>query len=147
MNKGGIGSASIVLVFAVLCLSIFTMVSLLTALTEDSLITTEIQLVEAFYAADTVAEMVLAEILAAEILPENIRGIDIEAYWDWDTMTEIVSFVSPITDTKELYVVVAIGLYGYEILSWRMFNIGEWQADDRLNVWQGPTDGDFIGVW
>jgi len=147
MNRGGIGSASIVLVFAVLCLTIFTVVSLLSALTEESLIEAEVQMVQAFYAADTMAERILAEMLASDIVPGEIMGIEINAEWDWDLLAEIVSFASPVSEEKELYVVVAIGLDSYEILSWKMYDAGEWEADDRLNVWQGSFDENPISGW
>jgi len=147
MNRGGVGSASIVLIFAVLCLTIFTVVSLLSALTEESLIDAEVHLVEAFYEADTLAELILAEVLSAEIVPEAVRGVEIYADWDWDLMAEVISFTAPVSDTKELYVIVAIGFDYYEILSWRMYNIGEWEADDRLNVWTGSFDNSPIINW
>jgi len=140
MSRGGIGSASMVLVFAVVCLTIFTVISFVSALTEQSLIEAEVRLVKAYYAADTLAEQILAEILASDEPPENILGIEIAAYWDWDTFAEIVSFIAPISDNKELYVNVSISEDSYEILTWRMYEIGEWQADQTLNVWQGFGD-------
>jgi len=145
MSRGGIGSASIVLVFAVLCLTIFTVITLVPALTEEILIDSEVRLVKDFYAADTLAEQVLAEILASSYTPESVMGVEITSYWCWDTFTELVYFVSPISDTKELYVVVSIDFESYSILTWRMTEIGEWDSDRPLNVWQG--DEDFLGSW
>jgi len=147
MGRGGVGSASIVLVFAVLCLTIFTVISYMSALAEQNLIEAEVRMVKAYYAADTLAERVMAEILAADIVPHDIMGVEISAYWDWDLLAEVVSFVSPVSDTTELYVVVAIGDDSYEILSWRMYQIGEWEVDDRLDVWQGEFDEDFFSGW
>ena len=147
MSRGGIGSASIVLVFAVLCMAIFTAISFVSALTEQSLIEAELRMVTAYHAADTLAEQVLAEILAAEETPESVLGVEIYSYWDWDIFAERVYFVTNISETKELFVEVAIGEDGYEILNWRMYNIGEWEADERLNVWPGYFDDDFLGSW
>ena len=137
MNNGGIGSASIVLVFAVLCLAIFSVISLVPAMTEQTLIDREARLVGAFYSADTLAEKILAEILEADEIPETIRGVDIIAYWDWDLLAERVYFATPVSDTRELYVSVLIGDGYYEILTWSMVDIGDWEADESLNVWQG----------
>jgi len=138
MSRGGIGSASIVLIFVVVCLTIFTVVSFVTASTEEALINTELQLVREYYEADALAEQILAEILSTSgEIPESIRGIEIYAHWDWDSLAEIVAFVCPVSDVMDLYVVVAIRDDSYEILVWRMYRAGEWEADDTLNVWQG----------
>ena len=137
MNNAGIGSASIVLVFAVLCLAIFAVISLVPAMTEQTLIERELSLVNSFYAADTLAEKVLAEIIVADEIPTSVRGIDVFADWDWELMAEVVSFSTPVTDTRELSVTVKIGDDSYEILAWHMVDIGLWEIDDFLNVWQG----------
>ena len=137
MNNAGIGSASIVLVFAVLCLAIFAVISLVPAMTEQTLIERELRLVDSFYAADTLAEKVLAEILAADEIPTSVRGVDVFVDWDWDLMAEVVSFSTPVTDIRELSVTVKIDDDTYEILAWHMVDIGLWEIDDFLNVWQG----------
>ena len=147
MSRGGIGSASIVLVFAVVCLTIFTVMAYGSALMDERLIESEVRLIEAFYAADSLAEQVLAEVLTSEIVPDYIMGVEIFSYWDWDILAEIVSFVSPITDTREIYVSVAIYEDSYRILTWRVYETGEWEVYDRLNVWPGffEDDDDFFG--
>jgi len=148
MNRGGVGSASIVLIFAVLCMAIFTAISFISALTERNLIEAEVQMVQAFYAADSLAENILAEILNAEDeIPESILGIEVEAIWDWDSLVERVRFIVEINEDNALYVEVAIGLDGYDILQWRMAHLGYWEADETLDVWQGYFDDDFIESW
>ena len=137
MSRGGIGSASIVLVFAVLCLTIFTVISLSSALTEQSLIDLEVRTVQAFYQADVLAEKILAEILQAPATPDNILGVDIYADWDWDYFAERVFFAVPISDTTDLYVEVLIEEDAYTILTWRMQQFGDWEVDDILNLWTG----------
>jgi len=141
MWGGGIGSASIVLIFTVLCLTIFAVISLIPALTEQNLIKAEVQLVKDYYAADLLAERILDEILLAEVQnSEKIMGIEISSYWDWDLLAERVSFVCPISETRELYVAVEIGEDFYDILTWRVRITTEWEPDDRLNVWPGYFD-------
>ncbi|MCL2386599.1 MAG: hypothetical protein FWC89_03515 [Defluviitaleaceae bacterium] len=149
MSRGGIGSASIVLIFAVLCLAIFAVISLVPALNEQTLIETEVRLVQSFHAADALAEQILAEILELNEVPEEVRGIEISAYWDWDLLAEVISFICPISDTKGLLVTISRDFDSYEILTWRMINMAEWEADDRLNVWQGDFDfdEDFLTGW
>lgn len=139
------------LVFAVLCLTIFTVVSYVSAMAEQNLITAEVKLVKAYHAADTLAEIILSEIIeyAEQMLetPETILGVDITSYWDWGLVAEIVSFACFISDNLELYVVVAIGETDHTVLTWQMRQIGEWEADERLNVWQGDLEEDFLGSW
>ena len=148
MNRGGMGSASIVLVFAVLCLSIFTMISYISARAEESLINTEVDLVKNFYEADTLAVQILDNILSSGATPEEIFGVEITSYWDMDLWAERVSFIIPVSAINDLYVAVAISENLYEILTWRMYKTGEWEADDRLDVWQGSFDGDgFFSGW
>ena len=146
---GRVGSASIILIFSVLCLAIFTAISFVTALTEQNLIEAEVRTVKAYYAADTLAEQILAELLSLgwyDERPEEIMGVEIMVDFD-DTIwwEERISFVSNISETKELYVQVLLSEDGsYEILTWRVYGIGEWEADERLNVWQGVFDEDFF---
>ena len=142
MNRGGIGSASLILIFAVLCLTIFAVISFISATTDKVLVNMEVQMVKNYYNADVLAEQVLAEILASEETPDNVMGVEIISYWDWDLLAERVFFTCPISETHVLYVDVAISEYSYRILSWRMYKIGEWEADGSLNLWQGAFDDD-----
>ncbi|MCL1843268.1 MAG: hypothetical protein FWF79_05605 [Defluviitaleaceae bacterium] len=135
MSRSGIGSASIMLVFAVLCLVIFTVISIVPALNDEALIESEVRLVKAFYAADTVAEQIIAEILVSEKRPEKIAGVEITIQADEDS--EVVSFMCEISETKGLYVKILLNEKSCEILSWRMVNKADWQVDERINVWQG----------
>jgi len=143
MNRGGIGSASIILVFVVLCLTIFAVISLVPALTDQTLVRAEVKLVQGYFEADTLAEQILAEILLVDETPENILGIDINSFWDWNLFLEIASFVIPISDTQILFVEVGIDFDDYHIFAWRMYNIKDWEADENINVWQG----DILEGW
>jgi hypothetical protein len=141
MGRGGIGSASIVLVFSVLCLTIFAVISLLPALTDERLINAEVRLVEGYYAADTLAERILAEIIplveAFEPIPEEIHGVAIEDGQCMLTLIYLVSFVIPVTDAQSLYVEIAFDFDEYRITEWRLRNIGDWVPDESLPVWTG----------
>ena len=164
MSWFGIGSASVVLVFAVLCLTIFTVISYVTAVNEQNLTAAEVRLVKAYYAADAAAESILAEILynfsnktpisnqstacyyskasaSNQGIAGSIMGIEVTSFWDWNILADLVSFSYPITESTELFVEVAIGEFEYEILTWRIRRTKEWQPDSRLNVWQLETEG------
>jgi len=140
MNKGGIGvgSASIVLVFAVLCLTVFSLITYVVAANDKALVDAEASLVTGYYEADALAERIVAEILDTDLIPSSVQGIDIETNWDMYLDAELVEFSCPVADRNALYVRLALRSDSYDILSWRMYNTDEWSFDDRINVWQGP---------
>ena len=146
MNKGGIGvgSASIVLVFAVLCLTVFSLITLVVAKNNKALADAEAKLVTGYYEADTMAENVLAEILETGTMPDSAGGLEINYGWDIDLEMDVASYVCPLSDKKELYVKVGIDGDSINIISWQMLDIGEWKSDDSLGVWLG---GDDFELW
>ena len=139
MNKSGIGigSASVVLVFAVLCLTIFALISYSAAANDKALMDVEVRLVKNYYKADTLAECILSELIAADRIPDYVRGVKITARWDWDLMAETAEFSCVVSDGKELYVKTVFYGDEYNILSWRMRNTGLWETEDDLPVWPG----------
>jgi len=144
MNKGsgvGVGSASMVLVFAVLCLSVFSLITFMVAINSKALADTEARLVEGYYEADLLAERILAEIIDAEYIPDNILGVDIGIFWDWEHDADIVQYVCPLPGSEKwLYVKLAFYIDSYDVLSWRMWDTGDWVIDEGFNVWFGPED-------
>ena len=145
MNKGGIGvgSASIVLVFAVLCLTVFSLITLIVAKNNKSLADTEAKLVTNYYEADALAEKILAEIVEAGDIPDSVRGVEIEKHWDMALEMDVASYICPLSDEKELYVKLAFDWDRIEVVNWQMLDIGEWEFDDSLGVWI-PDDGDVM---
>ena len=151
-NKGGIGvgSASIVLVFAVLCLTVFSLITYVVASNDKALVTAEVQLVTGFYEADALSERITAEILEADYIPASVQGIDIEHYWDMYMDAEVVEFTTPVSDKKALYVRLAVRGDSHDVLNWRMYDTDEWDFNDRLNVWHpgvGIDLGDGFDFW
>ena len=138
-NRGGIGvgSASIVLVFAVLCLTVFSLITLVVASNDRALVEAEAYLVVGYYEADTLAELILADLLKADTIPSNLRGVEISTRWDIGLDMETVYFYCYISDIKALYVHLAFFEDTYHILSWRMSNIDEWEYNPGLSVWVG----------
>jgi len=145
MKKGGIGvgSASIVLVFAVLCLTVFSLITYIVAGNDKALVDTEAALVVGYYEADALAERIVSDIIEADGIPAEVRGIEINSYWDMDADAEIAYFYCPISEHKSLYVRLVIHYDSYDILSWRMYDTDEWVFDDNIDVWQGESGIDF----
>ena len=141
MGKGGIGvgSASIVLVFAVLCLTIFSLITFVVAGNDKALVDAKVHLVSGYYEADALAEQILVDILKADAVPETIRGVDIYTEWNDELETDTTYFFCSISNIKALYVNIAIRDDSFDILSWRMWDTDEWEFDDSLNVWSGDV--------
>jgi len=138
-NKGGVGvgSASIVLVFAVLCLTIFSLITLIVASNDRALVDAEVNLVVGYYEADTLAELILADLLLAEEIPASIRGVEIRTVWHDYLEMETVYFYTRISDFNALYVHLAFFEDSFKILSWRMSETDEWEYNPGLNVFVG----------
>jgi len=141
-NKGGIGvgSASIVLVFAVICLTVFSLITLIVASNDKALVEAEVRRITGYYNADTQAEYILSELLAADTLPSSVRGVDIMTQWSEELGMETTYFFCPISNITALYVELALRGDSFDILSWRMWNTDEWEFDDSINVWSGEFD-------
>lgn len=138
----GVGSASIVLVFAVLCLTVFSLITYVVARNDKSLVDAEARLVAGYYEADALAEQIVAEIMASDQIPESINGVEINKPEDLDPFAEmsVVYFLCLISEQKSLYVRLAVYHDTYDVLSWHMIDTDEWVFDDRLMVWQGSED-------
>jgi len=139
MNKGGIGigSASIVLVFAVLCLAVFSLITYVVAGNDKALVDSEAELVTGYYEADALAERILAEILMSDTIPASVLDVEIETYWDSSLDAEVAYFFCTISDMKALFVRLAVYDDTCDVLGWRMVDTDEWTFDDSLNVWLG----------
>jgi len=145
MGKSGIGvgSASIVLVFAVLCLTIFSLITFVVAGNEKKLVDAKSDLVTGYYEADTLAELILADLLAissdccSDDIPETIRGVEIKSGFDEQLNADTAYFFCDISEARALYVNVAIQNDSFDILSWRMYDKDEWESDNPINVWTG----------
>jgi len=139
MGKGGmgVGSASIVLIFAVLCLTIFTIITYMVSNNERALIDAKSELVIGYYKADALAEQILQDLLDADTTPDRLHGVDINTKFNEDLDVETTYFYCRISDIKSLYVNLVIRDDSFDILSWRMYAMDEWVFDDTMNVWSG----------
>lgn len=152
MNKGGVGvgSASIVLIFAVLCLTVFSLISFVVAGNDKILVETESKFVLGYYEADALAERVLAELLEAGPYtyntPGNILGVDINCYFDEELWADVWTYSCPLSENKEIYVKLAMYDDAFDVLSWRMRDTGEWEADLTLNLFD-PFGDSGAPMW
>lgn len=120
-----VGGMSLLVVFAVLCLTIFALLSLTTVQADTRLADASVKAVSDYYAADCAAQEILARLRAGE-LPEGVS-----VYGD------LYSYACPISDTQNLEVEVLLSAGEYHIRRWQAVPAEEWVSDDSLELWDG----------
>lgn len=121
-----VGASSLLVIFAVLCLTVFTLLALSTAQASGRLARRSAQAVEDYYAADCAAEALLARLRAGETPPEVT------------VQEEVCTYACPITDNQVLEVAVRLEEDGgYTVLRWQAVSTQEWAPDQSLEVWDG----------
>ncbi|MBR3705667.1 MAG: hypothetical protein IKM19_01735 [Firmicutes bacterium] len=119
------GVSSLLIIFSVLCLTVFAILSVSTASAGSRLSEKAAQSVTDYYAADSQAEKTISALRSGEI-PEGVS-----------TDGNMYSFTCPASDTLELQVKVRISGSDYEVLQWQMVSTADWQNDESLNLWDG----------
>ena len=120
-----VGAVSLLVIFAVLCLTVFALLSVSTARAGQRLSDSSAGAVTGFYQADCAAEEMLARLRAGEV-PAGV-----------EEQGGVYSYTCPISDTQALAVVVRVDEADYTILRWQAVYTTDWQADDSLPVWDG----------
>ena len=124
-----VGGSSLLVIFAVLCLTVFALLTLSTAAADSRLSREAAQAVEEYYEADAEAEAILARLRAGE-LPEGV----VQSAGGEDALYQ---YVVPISDTQELRVSVKFMGNAYAVLQWQACSTVDWEADNGLDVWDG----------
>lgn len=118
-----IGGASLLGVFGVLCLVIFALLSLSTALAEQRLSQTHASQTEQWYTADYHAQEIFARLRAGESVPGIER--DGESY----------RYSLPVSDSQTLQVCLRETDGRWTVLSWRAAAHSE-DPENTLPVWR-----------
>lgn len=124
-----VGVNSLLTIFAVLCLTVFTLLSVATVKANGRLGESARQAVTDYYEADSAAHGILAEIRAGEI-PDGVEEDN-----------GVYRFSCPISQTQQLCVEVAVTGTEYTVLRWQAQSIDLWQNDDKMPVWDGEKEG------
>lgn len=125
-----VGGSSLLVIFAVLCLTIFALLSLSTVQADGRLADASAQAVSSYYAADCQAEEILARIRAGQ-LPEGVE----------DAGGGLYRYAVPISDTQELRVTVTYFTPDdYRVIQWQAASIADWTPDESLGVWDGEEE-------
>ena len=120
-----VGAEMLLVSFAVLCLVAFAALCLSSAGAEDRPSRSSAETLLARREADAEAEAILARLRAGEV-PEGVRREN-----------DVYDYTVPIAPDRELQVSVRRAGEEYTVLSWREVPTGDWQADERLTLWDG----------
>jgi len=120
-----VGGSTLLVIFAVLCLTVFSLLSLSTVQADIRLADTAAQAVEEYYQANRQAHEILARLRLGEI-PD---GVTVQG--------SLFSYQCAISDTQSLFVTVQLEEANYSILRWQAASTADWQPDDTLPVWDG----------
>lgn len=132
MKRGGSisGAVSLVMIFCVLCLAIFAVLTFATAQREQKLSLLNAQRATDYYEADAKATGIISDLLAGkEISIDCIKASDADGVR--------YSFSIPAGGEQELAVEVLISGSKYKILKWKTVFVGDWEPDYSLDVWDG----------
>ncbi len=122
-----VGSASLMVIFSVLCLTVFALLALSTVQANRALGDGSAAAVLEYYRADCAAEETLARLRAGEIPPGT------------EKRNNVYFYTHPISDTQILAVEVWVDGSDYEIYSWQVVSVMDWQANNDLPVWNETT--------
>ena len=133
-----LGGASLLVIFAVLALTIFALLSLSTVRADVRLSDAAGDAVREYYEADCAAQAVLARLRTGEENPLAPGDLEMSAtIIDYADHSELIyAYTVPISDTQELRVEVRVnGVNDWEILRWQAVPVGDWEADNSVELW------------
>ena len=132
MRRGGSvsGAVSLVMIFCVLCLAVFTVLTLACAQRERSLAELTEQRAEEYYAADYEAVRLTAALRRGERPGEPVR-------YEERPEGTLAEFSLPAGGEQELSVRLLLTGEDCQILQWQTRYAGEWESEDSLSIWEG----------
>lgn len=143
MNKRSaptVGASSLLVIFAVLCLTVFAMLSLSTVQADKRLSDRSAAAALGYYEADTAAEEIFARLRAGE-LPDGVTVTTYAAEEGTAIQGRVYSYTCTISETQAIQVELAEQNGIWTVLRWQAVSTTEWEADDSVDIWDG--DGIF----
>lgn len=120
-----VGISTLLVIFAVLCLTVFALLSISTVNSDGRLGDAAQRAVTDYYRADAQAHSILARLRAGEIPPEVTEEEGVYRYR------------CTVSETQVLEVQVAVDGAQYQILHWQVVPTVNWQPEQTLPVWNG----------
>ena len=121
-----VGGSALVVIFAVLCLTVFALLGLSTVRADNRLADVNLKAVTDYYSAEYEAEEILAKLRSGEI-PEGVSVKENNVFY----------YSCKDSETQILCVEVAFEEKEWNILRWQTVSTTEWSESDGLAVWKG----------
>ncbi len=125
LSPPAVGGASLLVVFAVLCMTVFALLSLSTVRANRRLTQAYVQSVKDYYAADCEAQSVLARLRAGE-QPDGVTKNG-----------DVYSYACAVSDSCVLEAEVRIHEGECTILRWQTVPSQTWEASMDMELWPG----------
>ena len=125
MSTPMVGGSSLLVIFAVLCLTVFALLGLSTVQAGSRLSRSTAQAVAEYYQADCQAEEIFARLRCGE-MPTGVTQEN-----------NTYSYTCPMSDTRQLRVELQKRDHGWTVLRWQAETTARWETDDGLNIWDG----------
>ena len=140
VNRINIGTASIVLILIILCLAVFSLLSLSDARSSLSFAERRAQSVQAFYSADAQAQRWLSEIQGLSLHEAASRRecLPGDASVEGSGEEGILTLTIPMSQGQSL--LARYSIPEERLLSSRVYNSEDYAIDTRLPVWTGQPD-------
>jgi len=138
-----VGGASIIMVFSVLCLTVFAVLTLVSANAESTLAKKSSAVVSNYYVADANATETLAKVYEIVDEQSSLQDINVKVALLKDVSTKeeagllYISYFENIDDSQKLTVKLSTDGKKVDVLSWKVESTAEWEPDNGLDVWQG----------
>ena len=120
-----VGGSSLLVIFAVLCLTVFALLGLSTVQAGGRLSRARAEAVAEYYQADCDAEEIFARLHRGEV-PAGVTQRD-----------GVYSYSCPISETQQLRVELSKRGEEWTVLRWQAESTALWENDDTLHVWGG----------
>lgn len=122
-----VGGSSLLVIFAVLTITVFALLSISSVQAERRLSDSALRSVSAYYAADNEAETVFAQLRSGETPPQVTRD------------GEIYRYSCAISENQLLHVELRRTGEGWEVLRWQAVPINRLPEDRTLPIWNGTS--------
>lgn len=132
-----VGMVTIVVVFTVLCLTIFAVLALSTADGERRLAEKYAASVTEYYAADLAASETAAQFVG--LSPASASALADTLGFTAETRADGVeiSYLTPVNEGQALYAALRVTAAGTTRVCWQLVETGTWQPETGERVWTG----------
>ena len=124
LSSPAVGGSSLLVIFSVLCLTVFALLSVSTVQTDRRLATASAEAVQAYYQADRQAEEIFARLRSGQTVP----GVETDG--------SVFRYSLPVSDSQTLFVTVVRREDSWQIQRWQTV-ASDLMGSDYLPVWDG----------